>query len=57
MNIIGFIVSIALFVGGIYLMGSAFYVPNLELVVFLAGMLASILGVFIPIHVLKRIDG
>ena len=57
MNIIGFIVSIALFVGSIYLMGSAFYVPNLELVVFLAGMLASILGVFIPIHVLKRIDG
>lgn len=57
MNIIGFIVSIALFVGGIYLMGSAFYVPNLELVVFLAGMFASILGVFIPIHVLKRIDG
>jgi len=56
-NIIGFIVSIALFVGGIYLMGSAFYVPNLELVVFLAGMFASILGVFIPIHVLKRIDG
>ena len=57
MNIIGFIVSIALFVGGIYVMGSAFYVPGLELVVFLAGMFASIIGVFIPIHVLKRIDG
>jgi len=56
-NIIGFIVSIALFVGGIYVMGSAFYVPGLELVVFLAGMLASKIGVFIPIHVLKRIDG
>jgi len=56
-NIIGFIVSIALFVGGIYVMGSAFYVPGLELVVFLAGMFASIIGVFIPIHVLKRIDG
>ncbi len=56
MNIIGFIVSIALFVGGIYVMGSAFYVPGLELVVFLAGMFASIIGVFIPIHVLKRID-
>jgi len=55
-NIIGFIVSIALFVGGIYVMGSAFYVPGLEFVVFLAGMFASIIGVFIPIHVLKRID-
>jgi len=55
--IIGFIVSIGLFVGGIYVMGSAFYVPGLELVVFLAGMFASIIGVFIPIHVLKRIDG
>ncbi len=57
MNIIGFVVSIALFVGGIYLMGSAFYVPGFELVVFLSGMFASTLGVFIPIHVLKRIDG
>ena len=57
MNIIGFIVSIALFIGGLYLMGSAFYVPGVELVVFLSGMFASILGVFIPIHLLKRIDG
>lgn len=57
MNIIGFIVSIALFIGGIYLMASAFYVPGFELVMFLSGIFASSLGVFIPIHVLKRIDG
>lgn len=57
MNIIAFVVSIVLFVGGLYVMGSAFYVAGAEYPVFLAGILASCLGVAIPIHVLKRIDG
>ncbi|MCU1580400.1 MAG: hypothetical protein JWP19_2604 [Rhodoglobus sp.] len=57
MNIIAFVVSIVLFVGGLYVMGSAFYVVGAEYPVFLAGILASCLGVAIPIHVLKRIDG
>jgi hypothetical protein len=56
-NIIAFVVSIVLFVGGLYVMGSAFYVVGAEYPVFLAGILASCLGVAIPIHVLKRIDG
>ncbi|MCY7412828.1 MAG: hypothetical protein LH471_07310 [Salinibacterium sp.] len=56
MNIIGFVVSLALFLGGFYLMGSAFYVPGFELALFLSGILASTLGVIIPIHVLNRID-
>ncbi|MCY7413388.1 MAG: hypothetical protein LH471_10205 [Salinibacterium sp.] len=56
MNIIGFVVSLALFVGGFYLMGSAFYVPGFELVLFLSGIFASTLGVIIPIHVLNPID-
>jgi hypothetical protein len=56
-NIIAFVVSIVLFVGGLYVMGSAFYVAGAEYPVFLAGILASCLGVAIPIHVLKRIDG
>ena len=56
-NIVAFIISLGLFVGGLYVMGSAFYVEGAEFVVFMAGLLASCLGVFIPIHVLKRIDG
>ena len=57
MKIIGFLVSLALFVGGFYVMGNAFYVPGFEALVFLLGIACSTLGVAIPIHVLKRIDG
>jgi len=56
-NIIGFLVSLVLFIGGFYLMGSAFYVTGFEAVVFFAGIVCSSLGLFIPVHILKRIDG
>lgn len=56
MNIFGFVISLALFVGGIYMMGEAFYVDGLESVVFMGGILVTSLGVFIPIHIMKRID-
>ena len=57
MNIIGFVISLALFVAGIYIMGSAFYVTGFEFWAFLGGIAVSSLGIFIPIHILKRIDG
>ena len=56
MNIFGFVISLALFVGGIYMMGEAFYVEGLESVVFIGGLLVTTAGVFIPIHVMKRVD-
>jgi hypothetical protein len=56
-NIIAFLVSILLFLGGLYLMGSSFYVEGFEYIAFLGGILACSLGVAIPIHVLKRVDG
>ncbi|WP_219948201.1 hypothetical protein [Salinibacterium sp. M195] len=56
MNIFGFVISLALFVGGIYMMGEAFYVEGLESVVFSGGLLVTCLGVFIPVHIMKRID-
>ncbi len=56
-NIVAFIISLALFVAGFYVMGSAFYVEGAEFAVFMGGILMTCLGVFIPIHVLKRIDG
>jgi hypothetical protein len=56
-KIFAFLISTALFVGGLYVMGSAFYVPGWEYLVFLAGILCSSLGVAIPVHVLKRVDG
>ena len=57
MNIIGFLVSLVLFVLGFYIMGSAFYVEGAEFPVFIGGVLCSSLGLFIPVHILKRIDG
>jgi hypothetical protein len=56
-NIIAFVISLVLFIGGFYVMGSAFYVEGLETLVFLAGILCTCLGFIIPVHVLKRIDG
>ena len=56
MNVIAFVISLALFVGGIWVMSAAFAMPGLELVVFFGGILLSTLGVFIPVHVLKRVN-
>ncbi len=57
MNIIGFLISIVLFLGGFYIMGEAFYVIGFEALLFFAGIMVSSLGLFIPIHLMKRIDG
>ena len=57
MNIIGFVVSLVLFVAGFYIMGSAFYVTGFETAVFIGGILVTSLGLLIPVHILKRIDG
>ena len=56
MNVVAFIVSLALFVGGLFIMGESFYVTGAQGVVFFAGILVTSIGVFIPIHILKRID-
>ena len=56
MNIVAFVVSFLLFAGGFLLMGYADTVEGFELVMFAGGILMSSLGVFIPIHVLKRLN-
>lgn len=56
MKIIGFIVSFALFVGGIYMLAIAFNVHGFESVVFIGGILVSTIGLAIPVHLLKRVD-
>ena len=56
MNIIAFIVALALFVGGLFMMGYSFYVEGFQGVVFVGGILVTSLGVALPIHILKRID-
>jgi len=56
MNVIAFIVSFALFIGGIFLMGESFTVEGAQGWVFGAGILVTTLGIMLPIHILKRID-
>ena len=56
MNVVAFIVSFLLFAGGFLLMGYADTVEGFQLVMFAGGIIMSSLGVFIPIHVLKRLD-
>jgi len=56
MNIIGFVISLALFIGGLFMMGYSFYVTGFEGVVFVGGILVTSAGVALPIHLLKRID-
>ena len=57
MNIIAVIVSLGLLVAGLYIMGESFSIVGFEAAVFGAGILVPLVGILIPIHVLKRIEG
>ena len=64
-NIIGFFVAIVLFVGGLLIMGYSFeplpFVLPLGFeansVLFFAGIMACSIGIAIPFHLMKRVDG
>jgi len=56
MNIIAFVISLALFVGGLLMMGYSFYAEGIQGIVFVGGILVTSAGIALPIHVLKRID-
>lgn len=56
MNIVAFVISFVVFVGGLALLGFAPEIEGFELVSFLAGILVVALAVAIPVHVLKRAD-
>ncbi len=57
MNIVAFVITFVLFVGGIGLMGYAFEPSPFQLEIFAAGIAVVTLAVMVPVHVLKRIDG
>lgn len=57
MNAFGFVISFALFIFGLYLMGIAFDVAeSMGMMTFVGGLLAVSAGVFIPVHIMHRID-
>jgi hypothetical protein len=57
MNILAAIVSIIIFIGGLFLFGYAQEFPGYELFVFAAGIVAVSIAVAIPVHLMKRVDG
>lgn len=56
MNVFGFLVSFVLFLGGIYMLGSAFSIEEHQAILFIGGVLVSCIGVALPIHLYKRIS-
>ena len=57
MNVFAFVISIALFIGGLALFAYSFSVEGYEGVMFVGGILAVSAAIALPVHVLKRIDG
>lgn len=57
MKVLVFIVSLAIFLAGLYLFGLAFQVPGWEIAVFTAGIIVTGIAIAIPVHLLKRLDG
>ncbi len=56
MKILAFLIAFVLFVGGLVLMGYAFTPNGFEGPLFIGGILAASLAVFIPFSILKWID-
>jgi hypothetical protein len=56
-KVLVFIVSLAIFLAGLYLFGLAFQVPGWEIAIFTAGIVVAGIAIAIPVHVLKRLDG
>jgi hypothetical protein len=56
MNIVAFIVSALLFLGGVFLLGASFGVPGWEMLVFFIGILAVTAAFFIPVQVIGAME-
>jgi hypothetical protein len=56
-NVVAFLISMAIFVVGMWLMGAAPVMAGLEAITFFGGILAVAVSVAIPMSVLGRGDG
>jgi hypothetical protein len=56
MGVIAFIICFAIFLGGLFLMGTAVEAVGLEAPLFIAGILTVALSIAIPVHVLEKFD-
>jgi hypothetical protein len=53
MNVVAFIVALAIFVLGLWLFGLAFAVTAFQLEIFFGGILCVALAVAIPVHIIR----
>ncbi|GGF26543.1 hypothetical protein [Subtercola lobariae] len=56
-TVVTLIVSLVLFIGGMYLFGLAFQFPDFATLIFASGLVSVCLGVFIPLQLLRHVDG
>lgn len=56
MNVITFVITMALFVFGIWLMSIAVELPGFEAITFFGGIIAVAIAVAIPVNILGRAD-
>jgi hypothetical protein len=56
-NVVSFLISMGLFVFGLWLMGTAPVMTEFQAPVFFGGILSVSLAIGIPFHVLGRSDG
>ncbi|MET0805655.1 MAG: hypothetical protein ABWX66_01085 [Lacisediminihabitans sp.] len=56
MKYFAYVISMVLFVGGIFLFGYAFSVPSIEAILFFLGIIAVSLSLYLPFHVHKLGD-
>ncbi|WP_127794042.1 hypothetical protein [Agromyces sp. LHK192] len=54
MNTILFLITMAIFVFGMWLMGNASHIAGFEAIIFIAGILCIAIAMAIPINVLGR---
>ena len=57
MNVITFIIAMAIFLFGLWLMSIAVELPGFEAISFFGGILSVSLAVAIPVNILGRADG
>lgn len=56
MNIVAFVFSFLVFIGGLVLLGYSYEAAGYEVVMFVGGIIAVAVAIAIPVHVLKRAD-
>lgn len=56
MTAVAVVVALALFLGGIYLLGTAATFVGIESLVFSIGILLVAAAFVIPVHLMKRVD-